>query len=290
VAGAGAGTPAGAGAGAAREGSRVTWRQVVAAAVAGGLDREDARRMLEALDADLDDRCTALALRRFETMVERRRAGEPLQYALGSWGFRTLDLLVDRRVLIPRPETEWVVEEALRRLPADEPALVVDLGTGSGAVALSVAVERPRARVVATDASADALAVARANLAGIGRAAARVTLHAGDWWEAVPVELRGQVDLVVSNPPYVAAGEALPPEVAEWEPAVALVPGPTGLEALAVVVGGAPDWLRPGGWLVCEIGETQGDAVRGLASTAGLVDVDVLPDLTGRDRVLVARR
>lgn len=249
------------------------------------LDAVDLRRIAEACEPR-----TALTEARYRAMVERRRAGEPLQYVLGSWGFRRLDLLVDRRVLIPRPETEWVVEQALRLLPADEPAVVVDLGTGSGAIALSVAVERPRARVVATDVSPDALAVARANLAGLGRSGTRVELREGDWFAALPTELRGTVDLIVSNPPYVAPSEPLPPEVADWEPRLALVPGPTGLEAIAVVVTGASEWLRPDGWLVCEIGDTQAAAVRALAVEARLVDVDVLPDLTGRDRMVVARR
>jgi release factor glutamine methyltransferase len=224
-------------------------------------------------------------------MVERRLAGEPLQYVLGSWGFRTLDLLVDRRVLIPRPETEWVVEVALGLLPADGEVLVVDLGTGSGAIGLSIAAERwPRARVLLTDDSADALAVARANLAGLGRLGTTVEIARGSWWEAVPSSLRGAIDLVVSNPPYVAPTDALPPEVADWEPTTALVPGATGLEASAEIVGSAGEWLRPGGWIVCEIGETQGAAVLELAAAAGLVEGEVRPDLTGRDRMLVARR
>ena len=245
------------------------------------LDPGDLRWIAEACEPR-----TALTQRRYDAMVERRRAGEPLQYVLGSWGFRTLDLLVDRRVLIPRPETEWVVEQALRRLPDGVPVAVVDLGTGSGAIALSIAVERVHARVVATDVSAEALAVARANLAGIGRAGTRVELRQGNWWDVVNEEF----DLVISNPPYVAESDDLPPEVADWEPRAALVPGPTGLEALAVIVAGAPSRLLPGGWLVCEIGETQGAAVRDLAAEAGFVEVDVLPDLAGRDRVLVARQ
>ena len=247
------------------------------------LDPGDLRWIAEACEPR-----TALTQKRYDAMVERRTAGEPLQYVVGAWGFRSLDLLVDRRVLIPRPETEWVVEQALRRLPDGVPVTVVDLGTGSGAIALSIAVERPHARVVATDVSREALAVARANLAGIGRAGTRVELREGDWWDAIDAD--EHVDLVISNPPYVADTDDLPSEVADWEPRSALVPGPTGLEALAVIVGGAPPRLRPGGWLVCEIGETQGDAVRALAADAGLVEVDVLPDLTGRDRVLVARR
>src|SRR5688500_2404619 len=154
-------------------------------------------------------------------MVERRAAGEPLQYVLGAWGFRSLDLYVDRRVLIPRPETEQVVEVALaelRALGAAKP-LVVDLGTGSGAIALSIAPEVPTSQVWATDASPAALAVARANLAGIGRAAARVRLEHGSWFAALPKLLQGRVDMVISNPPYVADGDTLPPEVADWEPA-----------------------------------------------------------------------
>ena len=165
-------------------------------------------------------------------MVARRRAGEPLQYAIGAWGFRRLDLYLDRRVLIPRPETEQVVEVALRRAAAARRCrapLVVDLGTGSGAIALSIAVEVPGADVWATDVSADALAVARANLAGLGgRAATRVRLVEGSWFDALPEAFRGQVHLLVSNPPYVADGETLPAEVADWEPPGALRAGPHG--------------------------------------------------------------
>jgi release factor glutamine methyltransferase len=240
--------------------------------------------------AVLDEQAPERGAEHLRAMVERRLGGEPLQYVLGSWGFRRLDLLVDRRVLIPRPETEWVVEQALGLLP-DGDAVVVDLGTGSGAIALSIADERwPRVRVVATEVSADALAVSRANLAGLGRRGVVVTLHEGSWWDAVPPEVRDEIDLVVSNPPYIAAHEPLPPEVAGWEPVGALVPGPSGLEALAEVLGGAAQWLRPGGWVVCEIGETQGEAVAALAAEAGLVDVEIRPDLTGRDRMVVARR
>ena len=166
-----------------------------------------------------------------EGMVDRRRRGEPLQYVLGIWSFRRLELVVDRRVLIPRPETETVVDVALaelRLLGVGQP-LVVDLGTGSGAIAISVALEVPAARVWGTDRSEDALAVARANLSGMGgRVAPRVRLAAGDWFEALPDELRGRVDLVVANPPYVGDDEVLPAEVADWEPAGALFAGPTG--------------------------------------------------------------
>jgi release factor glutamine methyltransferase len=258
----------------------------------------------------LDRESTALTHRHFTTMVERRLTGEPLQYVIGHWPFRRLDLLVDRRVLIPRPETEWVVETAVRRLsqlgaagagkraPAaprtkvrQEPAVVVDLGTGSGAIALAIASEcHPHVRVIATDSSLPALAVAGANLAGLGRVGTAVDLRHGDWWDALPADLAGDVDLVVSNPPYVAATDPLPPEVSEWEPVDALVPGPTGLEALETIVGGAPKWLARGGWVVCEIGETQAAAATAMAASAGLAAVEVKQDLAGKDRVLVARR
>src|SRR5690606_38267662 len=139
-----------------------------------------------------------------DAMLARRERGEPLQYVMGRWGFRSLDLLVDDRVLIPRPETEVLAGLALdevRRLGAP---IAVDLGTGSGAIALSLAAEQPGLEVWGTDASEDALAVARANLAGLGRAATRVRLVAGDWFAALPAELAGRIGVVVSNPPYVA--------------------------------------------------------------------------------------
>lgn len=227
----------------------------------------------------------------FDLMLERRLAGEPLQYVLGEWSFRTLDLMVDPRVLIPRPETEAVVEIALAemdRLRVEQP-VVADLGTGSGAIAFSVATERPRARVWATDVSADALAVARANLVGIGTPGARVTVVEGSWFEALPDDLRGGVNLVVSNPPYVAADDELPAEVADWEPPGALIPGPTGLEAIEVIVAQAPAWLTRPGVLVVEIAPTQVDAVIALAEAAGFAEARVAPDLWGRPRALVAR-
>jgi release factor glutamine methyltransferase len=208
------------------------------------------------------------------------------------WGFRRLELVVDRRALIPRPETEVVVEVALGEL--DRLGLVapvaVDLGTGSGAIALSLALEAPRARVWGTDRSAEALAVARANLAGMGsRVATRVRLAEGDWFAALPDELRGRVDLVVANPPYVAAGEALPEEVAGWEPAGALVAGPTGLEDVARIVAEAPAWLARPGVVVVEIAPHQAGEAEALARQAGFDPVTVKPDLAGRLRALVGR-
>jgi release factor glutamine methyltransferase len=231
---------------------------------------------------------------RFDAVLGRRLAGEPLQYALGRWSFRRLDLLVDRRVLIPRPETEVVVDHALAELdglgagPAGRVA--VDLGTGSGAIALSLAVERPGLVVWATDVSEAALDVARANLAGTGRAGTRVRLAIGSWFDALPAELAGRIDLVVANPPYVATGETLPHEVAAWEPPGALVAGPTGLEDLQALIDGARRWLAPGGVLVLELAPHQAGSVAARAREAGLVRVRVEPDLSGRPRVLVARR
>lgn len=239
----------------------------------------------------LDQRATRRVVAHFDDMLARRLAGEPLQYVVGSWGFRTLDLMVDRRVMIPRPETEQVVEHALVEVDRvnRRPATVVDLGTGTGAIALSVAAERTEVEVWGVDRSPDALAVARANLAGVGGwAATRVRLVEGYWFDALPGALRGGVDVVVANPPYVAADEELPVEVREWEPIDALVPGPTGLEAIADILDEAATWLAPGGVLVCEIGATQGSAAAELARAAAFALVEVRPDLTGRDRVLVA--
>jgi release factor glutamine methyltransferase len=241
-----------------------------------------------------------------DALVARRVAGEPLQYVLGAWGFCGLDLLVDRRVLIPRPETEIVAQVAIEEVErlgervgrADPWAgavtryAVADLGTGSGALALALASALPDAEVWAVDASEPALAVARANVAGVGTPGARVRIGHGSWFDALPTELRGALRLVVSNPPYVAEHEVadLPDVVARWEPRDALVSGPTGLEALAAIVAAAPEWLEPRGTLVLELAPHQAGAVRDLAVQAGFAEVVVVNDLTGRDRVLVARR
>ena len=241
----------------------------------------------------IDEAATARAADFVARMVRRRLAGEPIQYVLGRWQFRRLDLLVDRRVLIPRPETEVVGEAAvtqLRRGSARRP-VVVDLGTGSGALGLSVAHEVSGARVWCTDDSPEALAVARANLAGLGSlTATRVRLVQGAWWDALPPELRGRVDLAVSNPPYIPAADVLPPEVADWEPVDALRAGPTGLEAIEAILGEAPAWLGPSGTLVVEISPEQVEAVLQRARVTGFGTVEVRPDLAGRPRVLVARR
>lgn len=278
------------------EDGTVSWRQLLAEATEA-FGAVEARWIVERasglegaeLWARLDDPATRRGVGFFDLMVERRRAGEPLQHVLGRWQFRTLDLLCDRRALIPRPETEVVVDVALAEVDRCGARLAVDLGTGTGAIALSLAAERPRLAVVATDISADALAVARANLAGLGRPAARVRLVAGDWYGALDPDLAGTVDVIVSNPPYIADDEELPPEVEHHEPRIALRAGPTGLEQVQRVVEGAPTWLRPGGSLVVEIAPHQAAAAAGAARAAGFGDVAVLEDLAGRPRVLRAR-
>jgi release factor glutamine methyltransferase len=236
---------------------------------------------------------------RLATLAERRLAGEPLQYVLGRWSFRGLDLRVDPRVLIPRPETEIVAEVAIREARraaaagGDGPPFVVaDLGTGSGALALALADGFPGAEVWATDVSPDALAVARENVAAAGPAAAGVHLAEGMWYEALPTGLQGRLRVIVSNPPYVteAAFPGLPGEVRDYEPLGALVAGPTGRECLEHLVAGGLDWLAPAGALVLELSPEQAPVMAERAERAGYAAVAVHPDLTGRDRVLVARR
>ena len=278
----------------------VTWRQLLSDATQRLESPQEARWLVERASGlegteyalGLDEPVSARAMPFFQDLLARRVGGEPLQYVLGRWAFRHLDLYLDRRVLIPRPETEVVVEVALAelaRLAVKRPT-VVDLGTGSGAIALSFAVEVPSARVVATDVSADALEVASANLTGVGTlVASRVRLEQGEWFDAVPRSLRGQVQLVVSNPPYVGNDELLPDEVADWEPSTALRAGATGLEDIERIVADAPAWLSRPGVLVVELAPHQAGAAITLARDAGFTSVEVRPDLTGRDRALVAR-
>ena len=284
----------------------VTLRELLAEATdrcrAAGLPspESDARRIVEEVagaDATelalvLDDPVTELRMARFDGMLARRCSGEPLQYVLGRWGFRTLDLMVDRRVLVPRPETEVVAGLAIAEVDRlggrDLPTTVVDLGCGSGAIGLSVAVERVRTSVWMTDVSEDALAVARANTVGVGRAASRVRTAVGPWFEALPDGLRGAVHVVVSNPPYVDRAVSLPPEVADWEPAGALWADDAGTADLRHLVAGAGDWLVDDGALVLELSPEQADVLREVA-LGHFAEVSVEPDLTGRARALVAR-
>lgn len=280
----------------------LTWRQLWAETADHLGDANEARWMCQeagGLDSiewatSLDDAVTERAVARVDAMTARRRAGEPLQYVLGSWAFRTVELMVDRRVLIPRPETEllagYAIDEARRLAPR---RVVVDLGTGSGAIALSCAAELSieGTTVWGTDASHDALEVARANAAGLGRAAANIRLAAGPWFEALPEDLRGDVDVVVSNPPYIARGDdEVAADVLAWEPHDALFSGDDGLADIRHIVEHARHWLRPGGVLLLEFGHRQGESVRQLLHNHGYRDVEIRPDLAGRDRIAHARR
>jgi len=238
-------------------------------------------------------------------LAARRRAGEPLQYVLGHWAFRSLDLLVDQRVLIPRPETEQVVEVALGEIGQFATALrtVVDAGTGSGAIALSLATElarrHPEARLWGTDSSPEALAVARANLDRVRRQSDGPVLPVhfvqGNWLDPLPARLRGVVDVVVSNPPYVAGAEwpDLPGEVRR-EPVAALVAGDgtdgtPGLADVEALLSQAWVWLARPGAVVIELAPHQADAAVLLARGMGYVDVRVEMDLARRPRALVGR-
>jgi release factor glutamine methyltransferase len=234
---------------------------------------------------------TPRMLGRLESMVDRHLAGEPLAYVLGHWSFRHLDLAVDRRVLIPRPETEVVAGVALELAGAmARPLTIADLGTGAGAIGLALADELPLDGITVwlTDASADAIDVARANLAGLGRRGRNVRIAVGSWFDAFP---RGTtLDLAVANPPYIADDSPnVEVAVREWEPAAALFAGPDGLDAIRAIAVTAPRWIRAGGWLVLEIGADQGAAVAELLAAGAYEAVEIRPDLAGRDRVAVAR-
>ena len=262
----------------------------------------DAKRIVERASGNegaeyilgLDEAVTERGMFFFDQMLARRLTGEPLQYVLGRWGFRRLDLLVDKRVLIPRPETELVTEYAIKevdRLRTETDRVqVADLGTGSGAIGLSIAFERERVDVVLTDFSDDALAVARANLAGIGRAATNVRVYQGSWFDALPSEQKGTFGVIVSNPPYVATTDRLDESVLRWEPHSALFAGDDGLDDLRILFSQSPEWLGVNGALVVEIGESQVDAVRALATENGFTDISSFVDLSQRPRVIVARR
>ncbi len=223
---------------------------------------------------------------RFEAQVTRRAHGEPIAYILGEKEFWSLTLLVEPAVLIPRPETELVVERALAHLPADSRAAVLDLAAGSGAIVLAIARERPGCRVIGTDKSADAVSLAIRNAVRLGLE--RVEFHVGSWFEPVQHDV---FDLIASNPPYIAEGDSrVEPGVRRFEPHGALFSGPTGVEALSEITAGAPRHLRPGGWFIVEHGDTQGEAVRGLMRAQGFVEVTTHRDLAGRDRCSEGRR
>jgi release factor glutamine methyltransferase len=240
----------------------------------------------------LGDALTADEVHAVQRATVRRARGEPLAYCVGRAAFRDLVLAVDRRVLIPRPETEIVVEEALRVTAGHPGGVAVDIGTGSGAIALALATEGRFAQVIATDLSLDALAVAQANAAAVA--------------PATPVEFRAGADLapvrtlkpegsgarvIVSNPPYIAYTEApaLPASVRAWEPPVALFADHDGMARYEALLAGAPAVLEPGGWLVLELDATRAERTADLARAQGYSEVRLVRDLAGRDRVLVAR-
>lgn len=263
----------------------------LAQARGGGLARLDALALLaEVLDrprswllAHDEAALDAAAQRRYERLLARRIAGEPLAYLLGVKEFFGLALAVTPDVLVPRPETEILVEWALALLPPDRPATVVDLGTGSGAIALALARHRPNLRVTAVDASAAALAVAAANGAQLG---VRIEWLHGDWLD--PVGGR-RFDLIVANPPYIAAGD---PHLAalRHEPPQALSSGADGLDALRRIVAAAPGHLAPAGWLLLEHGYDQAAAVRALLTGAGFAGLSTRQDLAGQPRCTGGRR
>lgn len=280
----------------------ISWRELAASAEARlaevGVEapEREARWLaeeasgIESWHAERSELARVRSVAAFDRMLGRRLGGEPIQYVLGHWAFRGLDLAIDQRVLIPRPETEVIVDLVLSEVStrALERPLVVDLGTGSGAIGLSVAAEHPRAEVVATDVSPDALAVARSNLAGLGMAGSRVTMHEGSWFAALPESIMGSIDVVVSNPPYIGADENLPPSVVDWEPHNALVAGPRGIEFVEHLLVEARSWLAPLGVLIIEMASDQTHSARELASLAGYSQVRVEPDLTNRPRFVVA--
>ncbi len=257
---------------------------------ASGLDRAE---LDAARDEVVSERC-GVALR---AMVARRLTGEPLQYVMKSWGFRHLDVLVDNRVLIPRPETEAVVQSALdlaREMIGETKSKlrVADLGTGSGVIGLSLASELPRGttEVWLTDLSADALEVARANLAGLGLINGDVRVVQGSWFAALPSELRNSFNLIVSNPPYIGVYDpSVESSVLQHEPHLALFAGSDGLDAFREIIAQAGEWLVTDGWLVLEIGHQQGDAVRDLLAQNSFNQIEIRQDLAGRDRIALAK-
>ena len=235
------------------------------------------------LYVDLDRPLEKTELGAFRALIERRLAGEPTQYLTGVREFYNRPFKVDARVLIPRPETELLVEAALHRLPRDAPGRALDVCTGSGCIAISLAAERPQATVLATDLSPDACALATENAQTLG-VGERVKVLQGNLYAPLPPDAR--FDVVVSNPPYIATGEipGLSAEVRR-EPRLALDGGPDGLGLLRRVIDGARRHLNPGGLLAMEIGETQGAAVRALLQAAGYEDARVDKDLERRDRL-----
>jgi len=234
------------------------------------------------LYTDFDRPLSEAELTAYRELVARRARREPVAYILGEWGFRRLTLTVDRRALIPRPETEIVVERCLERLRGSDAPAVLDVGTGSGAIALALADEHQGARVTGIDLSAAALELARAN---VERTGIEIELRRHDLRDGFP---GGPYDLVVSNPPYVAPGdlETLMPDVRDYEPHLALV----GDGASEAVARAAVDVLRPEGWLVLEVGDGQAARTLALLGELDYADGTITRDLAGRERVVEGRR
>ena len=237
------------------------------------------------LTAHADESLTPNEAARFFSLARRRRDGEPIAYLTGVREFWGLSLLVTQNVMIPRPETETLVERALARLAPDRASHVLDLGTGSGAIALALARERPPVQIVATDVSEAALRVADANARRLGLYNVRFTR--ADWYDGMELSPeRPAFDAIVSNPPYIAAGDRhLGEGDLRFEPMASLTPGGDGLSALSTIIGGAPQWLMPGGWLIVEHGYDQQVDVRALFLSAGFVDLESTHDLAGIPRV-----
>ena len=239
------------------------------------------RRPPSWLVAHADDVLSLADEQAFRELVQRRLSGEPVAYITGRRGFWSLELEVTPATLIPRPETELLVELVLARISEERPADVVDLGTGSGAIALAIGTERPQARILGIDASAAALEVAVRNARRL--CIPNVRFVEGDW--LAPLGDR-RVDLIVSNPPYIEADD---PHLAQgdlrFEPAGALASGADGLDDIRRIVADARAHLQPGGWLLFEHGWNQGEACRALLQAAGYTEVFTAQDLEQRDRV-----
>lgn len=225
-------------------------------------------------------------LEKIRPLVRRRSLREPVQYILGETEFHGLRLKVDRRALIPRPETEWMVEAVIGRAGAP-PGRVLDLGTGTGAIALSLAAAWPQAEVTAVESSAEALSLARENAESAGLAT-RVKLVQSDWFAQVPADR--PFDLIIGNPPYLSAEEtaAAAPEVRDYEPTAALTAGEGGLSDLRAILRTAPGFTAPGGWIALETGPNQHEELRKIAAEAGWARFESLRDLAGRDRCILA--
>lgn len=276
----------------------ISWRGVLGQAASALSDEMAARWLLEEasgrsfgeLVGHLDELVPDNVASALDRLVARRLAGEPLQHVIGHWPFAGVELVVDGRALVPRPETELLVELARRELaPIDSP-LVLDLGTGSGAIACALVNGREDLTAVAVDTSCDALALAALNRDRLP-SPSRLVLRHSNWYEAVADELAGRVDLVVSNPPYLAESEwpGLDPVVREHDPRPALVAGESGLEGIEAVFAGAPIVLRQRGVALVEIGEGQGTAAAALAKVAGARQTTVIDDLAGRPRIVRAQ-